>query len=222
MARKPKAEPSKTGPKAETRGEDDRRYHHGDLQRALVDAGRRVLEREGLPAMSLRAVAREAGVSAAAPYHHFEDRAALLYAVGCEGSLILAERLREASEAHPPGRARMVAVGVAYVEFGLDNPHLYQLMMDTTRLRDTLPRENDPEAAVPRIVASAFAGIFPENSSETDRRLRGVVGFSVLRGLVEIAAFRFSQPLMTSLGGRRAFLEAVLSRLTLDGDAEAG
>jgi AcrR family transcriptional regulator len=196
-------------------------YHHGDLRRALVDAGRRVLERDGLAAMSLRAVAREAGVSAAAPYHHFEDRAALLYAIGCEGSVILADLLRRASASHPPGRARMVAVGVAYVEFGLDNPALYQLMMDTTRLRDTLPRENDPEAAVPRIVAGAFAEILPGNSDEIDRRLRGVVGFSVLRGLVEIAGFRFSQPLMANLGGRRAFLEAVLSRLNLDGDPES-
>lgn len=206
-------------PKSDSEADQDRRYHHGDLQRALVEAGRKVLERDGLAALSLRGVAREAGVSATAPYHHFADRAALLYAIACEGSLTLADNLRQASEAHPPGRARMVAVGVAYVEFGLDNPHLYQLMMETTRLRDTLPRENDPEAAVPRIVAGAFAGILPENSQEVDRRLRGVVGFSVLRGLVEIADFRFSQPLMASLGGRRAFLEAVLGRLNLDGDA---
>ena len=208
MARKPKTEGAAA-------------YHHGDLQRALVQAGRRVLERDGLAAMSLRAVAREAGVSAAAPYHHFEDRAALLYAVACEGSLTLADLLRRAGEAHPPGRGRMVAVGVAYVEFGLDNPALYQLMMETTRLRDTLPRENDPEAAVPRIVATAFTDILPAGSQDSlDRRLRGVVGFSVLRGLVEIAGFRFSQPLMANLGGRRAFLEAVLSRLNLDGEAD--
>jgi len=207
MARKPKAEETKP-------------YHHGDLQRALVDAGRRLLERDGLAALSLRALAREAGVSATAPYHHFADRAALLYAIGCEGSEELAQTLRAARDAHPPGRERMVAVGVAYVEFALDNPALYQLMAETTRLRDVLPDESHPEGAIPRLIAAAFAGILPEGSHDMDRRLRGIVAFSVLRGLVDLTSFRFSQPMMSALGGRRAFLEAVLSRLGLDGEAE--
>src|SRR5438105_739869 len=49
-------------------------YHHGDLRRALIEAARAILEQDGLPALSLRAVARRAGVSQAAPYHHFPDR----------------------------------------------------------------------------------------------------------------------------------------------------
>ena len=60
-------------------------YHHGDLARGLVKAGRRILESEGPAALSLRAVAREAGVSPAAPYHHFKDKCALLDAVAGEG-----------------------------------------------------------------------------------------------------------------------------------------
>ena len=55
-----------------------RPYHHGDLRRALVEAARRILESEGPTALSLRAVAREAGVSPAAPYHHFKDKSELL------------------------------------------------------------------------------------------------------------------------------------------------
>ncbi|MCA3755028.1 MAG: TetR family transcriptional regulator, partial [Phenylobacterium sp.] len=54
-----------------------RPYHHGDLRRALVEAGRRLLEVEGGAGISLRAVAREAGVSPAAPYHHFRDKSEL-------------------------------------------------------------------------------------------------------------------------------------------------
>jgi AcrR family transcriptional regulator len=54
---------------------ESRPYHHGDLSRALVDAARKILENEGPAALSLRAVAREAGVSPAAPYHHFKDKA---------------------------------------------------------------------------------------------------------------------------------------------------
>ncbi|WP_397419673.1 TetR family transcriptional regulator, partial [Phenylobacterium sp.] len=60
---------------SEARTAEPRPYHHGDLRRALVEAARRLLEAEGPSALSLRAVAREAGVSPAAPYHHFKDKA---------------------------------------------------------------------------------------------------------------------------------------------------
>ena len=53
-------------------------YHHGDLRQALMDSADAILEREGPNALSLRAVAREAGVSPAAPYHHFKDKDELL------------------------------------------------------------------------------------------------------------------------------------------------
>ena len=70
---------------SEAKSAESRPYHHGDLRRALVDAARRLLEAEGPTALSLRAVAREAGVSPAAPYHHFKDKAELLDAVAHEG-----------------------------------------------------------------------------------------------------------------------------------------
>src|SRR5580658_4253983 len=69
----------------ETGNAQIRPYHHGDLSRALIDAARRILEAEGPAALSLRAVAREAGVSPAAPYHHFKDKTELLEAVAHEG-----------------------------------------------------------------------------------------------------------------------------------------
>ena len=69
----------------EPKPHDSRPYHHGDLRRALIDAARALLEREGAAALSLRAVAREAGVSPAAPYHHFKDKSELLQAVADEG-----------------------------------------------------------------------------------------------------------------------------------------
>ena len=78
-----------------------RPYHHGDLSRALVDAARRLLESEGPSALSLRAVAREAGVSPAAPYHHFKDKGELLDAVAHEGWLMLDEALGRAKAAAP-------------------------------------------------------------------------------------------------------------------------
>ena len=104
-------------------------YHHGSLREALVDAGIRVLSREGADAVTLRAVAREAGVSHAAPYSHFKDREALLAAVAVPSFHELARRLREAVAGEPgDAGARIRAAGQAYLGFAIDSPEEYRLM----------------------------------------------------------------------------------------------
>jgi AcrR family transcriptional regulator len=103
-------------------------YHHGDLRRALIAAARRILEQEGLAALSLRAAAREAGVSQAAPYHHFADRDALLSAVAAEGFDGLAETMRARMEKAADASRALVAAGEGYVAFAVANPALFQIM----------------------------------------------------------------------------------------------
>src|SRR5665213_3923660 len=98
----------------ESQTAESRPYHHGDLRRALVDAARRILEAEGPTALSLRAVAREAGVSPAAPYHHFKDKAELLDAVADEGWQMLDAGMAKAKAAADP-RDKLTALGIAYV-----------------------------------------------------------------------------------------------------------
>ncbi|MBT2879175.1 TetR/AcrR family transcriptional regulator, partial [Streptomyces sp. McG6] len=73
-------------------------YHHGDLRAACLRAARELLEEDGSAGLSLRAVARRAGVSATAPYRHYADREALVSAVAAEGYRELAEHL---AGAHP-------------------------------------------------------------------------------------------------------------------------
>src|ERR1700685_4399106 len=122
----------------ETGNAQVRPYHHGDLSRALVDAARRILEAEGAQPLSLRAVAREAGVSPAAPYHHFKDKTELLEAVAHGGWGALDEAMAVARrEAATPGEA-LSAIGLAYVNFARENPALYRLMYDTTRDRTSM------------------------------------------------------------------------------------
>jgi AcrR family transcriptional regulator len=103
-------------------------YHHGDLRDALVRAARTILEKEGLAALSLRGVARAAGVSPAAPYHHFPDKQALLDAVAAQGfdALTAAMDTRMAKETDP--HARLDASGIGYVAFAVENPALFRLM----------------------------------------------------------------------------------------------
>jgi AcrR family transcriptional regulator len=103
-------------------------YHHGDLRRALIEAARRILEQEGLGALSLRAAAREAGVSQAAPYHHFADRDALLSAIAAEGFDGLAETMRARMQKTADASQALVAAGEGYVAFAIANPALFQIM----------------------------------------------------------------------------------------------
>src|ERR1700730_3869300 len=116
-----------------------RPYHHGDLSRALVAAGRRILEAEGPTALSLRAVAREAGVSPAAPYHHFKDKSELLDAVAEEGWRELGDAIAKGRAAATDPRLALNEIGVAYVAFARQNPALYRLMYHAACNRSMMP-----------------------------------------------------------------------------------
>ncbi|MYZ11021.1 TetR family transcriptional regulator [Streptomyces sp. SID2999] len=102
-------------------------YHHGDLRAACLRAARELLEEDGSAGLSLRAVARRAGVSATAPYRHYADRDALVSAVAAEGYRELAEHL---AAAHPEPRNpdELASVAVAYVRFALDRPAMFRVM----------------------------------------------------------------------------------------------
>ena len=102
-------------------------YHHGDLRAACLRAAMELLEEGGATALSLRAVARRAGVSPAAPYRHYADRDALISAVAAVGYRELAEQL---AAAHPsPSTADdFGAIAVAYVQFALQRPALFRVM----------------------------------------------------------------------------------------------
>ena len=76
-----------------------RAYHHGDLRNTLREAARAILEEEGLAALSLRAVARRAGVSHAAPYRHYSNHEALLVELAVEGFDELREEINRSLEA---------------------------------------------------------------------------------------------------------------------------
>ncbi|NEW28772.1 TetR/AcrR family transcriptional regulator [Nocardia cyriacigeorgica] len=102
-------------------------YHHGDLPGALVRAAVELLEEGEVAELSLRAVARRAGVSTAAPYRHFADREALLSAVAAVGYRELAADLAAAHPA-PVGVEHLPAVALAYVRFALDRPGLFRVM----------------------------------------------------------------------------------------------
>jgi AcrR family transcriptional regulator len=104
---------------------------------ALLAAARTELAEHGRAAISLRAVARRAGLSHAAPKYHFGDRSGLLTAIATEGFHALARQL---SEVHESDRQQQLAVlGRAYIDFGLAHPALFELMFAPNELHATDP-----------------------------------------------------------------------------------
>jgi AcrR family transcriptional regulator len=109
-------------------------YHHGDLRAGLVEAARALVEENGPEKLSLSDACRAAGVSTAAPYRHFPDKDALLFAVAQEGMERQAAMMREAAARHPLGsEAAIAAIGRAYVDFALREPGVFKLMFSLTR-----------------------------------------------------------------------------------------
>ncbi|MBI3073426.1 MAG: TetR/AcrR family transcriptional regulator [Deltaproteobacteria bacterium] len=105
-------------------------YHHGNLRPALIKAALALIAKKGPRGLTLREAARRAGVTHAAPYRHFADKAALLDAVAQEGFRLLEEMMRARRDAVSEGEAlvRLLEIGQAYVAFAIDNPSYFQVM----------------------------------------------------------------------------------------------
>lgn len=111
------------------RSASKRAYHHGDLRRDLLDQALRLVEERGPAALTLRETARRAGVTEAAPYRHFRSKDALVAALAAEGFQVLCARTEKAlARAGAPARARLVALGAAYVRFASDRPAHFRVM----------------------------------------------------------------------------------------------
>jgi len=117
------------------------KYHHGDLANSLLAATVSLLETRGSAQLSLREVAREAGVSHAAPAHHFGDKSGLLTAVAIEGYQLLRETL--VASQTPKGRSpeqRLLDAGYAYIQFALTHTAHFEVMF-----RPALTNSESPE-----------------------------------------------------------------------------
>ncbi|RPK82482.1 TetR/AcrR family transcriptional regulator [Streptomyces sp. ADI98-10] len=157
--------------------ERERTYHHGDLRRAVLTAALDVIAAEGPAALSLRDLARRAGVSHAAPAHHFKDRTGLLTAVAAEGYALFADALTGA----PDLRER----GVAYVRFAATHPAHFQVMF-----QPDLYRTDDPDllAARARATDALRAGVadLPPDGRGEDDRLAGLAAWSLAHGFATL------------------------------------
>jgi len=200
----------------ESQTAEARPYHHGDLRRALIDAARRLLESEGPSALSLRAVAREAGVSPAAPYHHFKDKGELLDAVAGEGWMMLDQAIVAAKASAPSIHAAMTEIGVAYVCFATNNPALYRVMYDTARDKEAFPEKmQDGEDSAYCKVRDTLVEAGADPSAAVDIELATIAAWCSAHGLAEMSGFKQFEHLKDELGGEIAFFRAVFNHMGL-------
>jgi AcrR family transcriptional regulator len=127
-------------------------YHHGALRDALLEAAERVLEREGLSGLTLRAVAREAGVSHAAPTHHFGDLTGLVSDLAAIGFRQFNVVMAAASIASTLPMEKSIARAKAYVGYAQAHPGMYGLMFRAERLDMSRPSLHEAASA-------SFAGL---------------------------------------------------------------
>jgi AcrR family transcriptional regulator len=138
----------------------DRPYHHGDLRSALLRAAEDEIAAHGVEGFSLRAVARRAGVSHAAPAHHFGDADGLLTALAAEGfrRFLAAQVAREAAAPADDPVARLMATGLGYVDFAMARPALFRLIFGSSRPDHTAPDlQEASQAAYDHLVALVAA-----------------------------------------------------------------
>jgi AcrR family transcriptional regulator len=161
-------------------------YHHGNLRSALLDAALELVREEGLSSISLREVARRAGVSHAAPAHHFGDKAGLLTALATQGFELFGAALRDgAAKAAADPKLRLAWVGWAYVTFAAQHRAYFEVMF-----RPELLHYEDPQLA--STAAAAYqelldsVKLYSPNASEAELKLHAVRAWSEVHGLATL------------------------------------
>jgi AcrR family transcriptional regulator len=163
-------------PEAEGRRPDGSgaNYHHGDLRAAILTEAARLVSERGAEGVSLRELARNAGVSHAAPAHHFTDRRGLFTALAAEGYRILAAALTDV-------RPRFVDAALAYVQFAIDHPGHYAVMFNTSLLDNA-----DPDLMAARSASGAElsrgVGTLVDPHAKTDPAGAELAAWSLVHG----------------------------------------
>lgn len=189
-------------------------YHHGDLRGALLKAAEEELAEKGMEGFTLRGCAKRAGVSHAAPAHHFRDANALLTelaAVGFE-RFVAAMRARQELAGDDP-RRRLVGAGLGYIDFAKANPALFRLMFSSFRPDfETMNLKGEASAAFNLLVDSvgAVRGADPRSDPALMRDVASA--WATAHGLADLV-----------LAGRMKFLDGMsdAERDSLYGDIVA-
>ena len=160
-----------------------RTYHHGDLKPALIKSAISMVEEGGLDQLSLRGVAKHAGVSRAAPYHHFSDKRGMLAAVAAAGFKALATNMLEKAEGYPDARERLDRLGYGYVDFSVNRPDLFRLMQGPEfQQPGAYPDLDAARSESANSLMATIKACLPK-SSEEDIRAAAGAAWSIVHGM---------------------------------------
>ena len=180
---------SRLRPPGEGRSRTSGSYHHGALREALLNASVDLLRTGGVEALSLRAVARAAGVSQTAPYRHFKDRRALVAGVAQEGFARLGAAIKRAVQEGEPGLPALRRGLVAYIRFAQEHPAEYRVMFGPELARrDDLPEFDEAALSVFDLLRDAIARLQQGGVlGEGDPGLMSITVWATLHGLAMLA-----------------------------------
>jgi len=144
-------------------------YHRGNLREALLETAFNLVDSEGVEGLSMRALARETGVSSAAPFRHFADKQLLLQAVAEKASENLQQKLDEAARDRDDALTQFRAMTVAYVRFAAEHPNLFRLVQSTPSVSGAFLGEVNDERRL-KLIALIYegqnAGLIPDADPE--------------------------------------------------------
>ncbi|MBK7860103.1 MAG: TetR/AcrR family transcriptional regulator [Archangiaceae bacterium] len=160
-------------------------YHHGDLKRTLIDSALELVRESDVPSLSLRELSRKAGVTTAAPYHHFPDKHALLTEIAAEGLKLLQQRmLAAAMKGGPALRDRVRALAEAHVRFGLEELGYFKVMCSEELNRDKAETSAVSEAGenVFELALGVITEAAGDSLPERERRGLAVTAWAMVYG----------------------------------------
>jgi AcrR family transcriptional regulator len=174
----------------EPRGQARATYHHGNLRQALIDGALALIAEQDITGLSLREVARRAGVARSAPYHHFRDKDALLATLAAEGFRALNQRIDDSVRGLRDPRGMAEAAAHAYIDFAIENPAQFRVMNrpEFAKLDQPEGREMHEVAdgAFRRLLLMVQALDTEHCASDHELTTRAIAAWSTLHGFVRL------------------------------------
>jgi len=180
---------------------EQKSYHHGSLREVLLEKAFGLVDSEGVEAISMRALAREAGVSSAAPFRHFPDKQVLLDAVAEKAASELERKLDVATEECSDALTQFRAMSVAYVRFAAEHPALFDLIHSTDSVSARFLGEVKDERRlklIALIIEGQNGGLIPD----TDPELIALTSEALTHGLARMIVDR--HPRLRTLSSEEA------------------
>lgn len=187
-------------------------YHHGNLRVALLEAARAIMKESGIESLTLREVARRAGVSPGAPYHHFKDKADLIRELVRHSFQNLDRASREALLGKPTPQEKLQAIGITYVLYAVQYPNEFRLMF-RPEMGSPFEEKNPNSTPVFRVLLEVIDEF---QLVGDDRQIAAITVWSLVHGLASLLVDGPLKSLSTNLETIHALAFQVTNSIDLN------